>query len=277
MRWKSSMSKPHFDRVILSCDLNPVYAQFWPFVAKAWQKLFGVEVWLALVTDPYYLPGLTQPIIETMKQHGHVMTLNPAALPMANQAKVARYWLAAYLEDDAVTMINDIDLLPLSKDYVYGILAGRPPNTLLTLGFELYTGPEAGKATAGYLTLESKMWTKLVNPERRTWNAWLQGFVGLRQFDHKENIASTVPNTSPDCFSDESLMRYWISQSDVPVKKSSMPFWPYTVGALDRSDWQFDPEKLKAGVYKEAHMLRPLEQHRAALQPLFDYIGICDG
>jgi hypothetical protein len=125
---------------------------------------------------------------------------------------------------------------------------------------------------AGYLTAEPSTFHRLVNPEKLKWAAWVRSFVGLKKFDAKEDISNPLPSENPDCFSDESLMRYWLWKNPVAVDRRKMPFWPYTDGALCRSNWQLDLAKLEAGHYKEAHLPRPIKEHREKLQPLFDYI-----
>jgi len=258
-----------FDRVILSCDPNPKFLDFWPVVAQAWQKLFGVSVRLALVADIKAFPA------PQLYAYGPVDYLPPVeGIPIANQAKVARYWVAAAMQDDHVTMINDIDLLPLSKDYVNTLLGNRPKGTLVTLGAELYRGVEKGKHMAGYLTGETSVFKQMVNPKGLGWTDWVRSFSGLQRFDHKEDISNPTNSENPDCFSDESLLRYlqWINP--VPFENRRMPFWPYTEQALDRADWKFDAQKLKDGVYKEAHLPRPYSENVDKIKPLTDYLGI---
>lgn len=257
-----------FDRVILSCDANPKYVDFWPVVCRAWEKLFGVQPVLAFVGSYE-----DQCACRGKLQCGPVIYIRPVeGIPLANQAKLARYWLAAWVNDEKTTMINDIDLLPLSKDYVNTLLGNRPKGTLLTVGSELYIGPEKGKAMAGYLTAESSVFKKLVNPKALSFSDWMSSFVGLSCFDHKEDVMNSTSTDSPDCFSDESLLRYWHSVNPVPREDRRMPFWPYIEQALDRFDWKFDVQKLKDGVYKEAHLPRPYSQNRDKIQPLVDYI-----
>jgi hypothetical protein len=249
----------------LSCDDNPKYFDFWPFVHRAWKKLFNVEAYLMLVSHKAQF-------------RNDVFWFNAVpGIPIANQAKIARYFFASLIGDipecdNRPVMINDIDLLPLDRNYVCKLLDLRQEGTLLTLGSELYTGPEEGKAMAGYLTAEPRTFHRLVNPEKLKWGEWVQSFVGLKKFDAKEDISNPLPTDDPNCFSDESLMRYWLWKNPVPVDRRKMPFWPYTDGALDRSNWQFDQVKLDAGHYKEAHLPRPIKEHREKIQPLFDYI-----
>lgn len=255
-----------FDRVILSCDKNPKFLEFWPVVARAWSKLFGVRVHLAFVGDASEFP-------DKLRGYGSVYFF-PAidGIPIANQAKVARYFLASWMGDDSVVMINDVDLLPLSKDYVNTLLGNRPEGALVTLGSELYRDAENGKSMAGYLTAEARVFRALVNPKELRWQDWVSSFIGLKHFDHKEDISNPLSSENPDCFSDESLLRYFQWLNPVPVENRRMPFWPYTEQALDRADWKFDPQKLKDGVYKEAHLPRPYSENKHRIQPLLAYI-----
>jgi len=249
-------------RIILSSDENPKYIEFWPLVSWAWQKLFGIEVWLALVAPE-----------GRFNLEGNIMRYEPVlGVPTCNQAKVARYHLAASLGDDTLVMTHDLDLLPLQRAYMLDLLWHRPPGHLLTVGSEVYVGPEAGKFTAGYLTLESNHWRQLVNPRQLEWEPFVRSFIGLRVFDHKEDISRTVHHENPDTFSDESLLRALLKLNPVPLVRLPFGYWPYTVRALDRADWRFDPRKLEDGTYVEAHLLRPLSQHQDRIQPLINYL-----
>lgn len=256
-----------FDRIILSCDSNPKFIEFWPLVAKGWRTFFGdIEVWLALVAPEKF----------HVEQPGHgcyIERYEPVPdIPMQNQAKIARYHLAATWADDSVNVINDLDLLPLQTTYFCNLLRERPPGHLLTVGAELYTGPEAGKFTVGYLTAESSIWKALVNPLGFNWPAFVRSFIGMRVHDHKEDITRTVHHENPDCFSDESWLRALLIQNPVPVKHAQRGYYPYTERALCRANWKFDPKKLRDGTYVEAHLLRPWSEHRDEIQPLVDYL-----
>lgn len=258
-----------FDRIILSSDDNPKFIEFWPLVSQGWHRFFGdIEVWLALVApeDRFDLAEL--------RKHGYVERYDPQpGVPTGNQAKVARYHLAATWGDDSVNMTNDLDLLPLQTTYTCNLLRLRPPGNLLTVGTELYTGPEVGKFTAGYLTAESAVWKKLVNPLNFDWAHYVQSFVGMRVFDHKEDITRTVHHEDPDTFSDESLLRALLKLNPVPAIHAPRGYNPYTVRALCRANWMFDPKKLLDGTYVEAHLPRPLSQNHDKIKPLMEYLN----
>jgi hypothetical protein len=261
------------DRIVLSCDDNPKFIQFWPLVTAAWRRFFGdVEVWLTVVSsrkdffanfkEAHATPGC------------YVQVLKPVPdVPSANQAKMARYFTAASWNDSAVISTNDMDLLPLQRKYFCDLLVQRPPLHLMTIGSELYTGKERGKFTAGYLTAESSVWKTLVNPFNRSWMGFVRGFVGWQVHDHKEDISRVVHHEDPDTFSDESLLRALLTMNPVPVKHLPRGFDPYTDRAFCRSNWKLDRQKLEDGTVVEAHLPRPWDQYKEQIKPLADYIG----
>lgn len=256
------------DCVALSSDHSPKFIEFWPFVAEAWQRLFGVETKLAVV-GPAEMFHMKQ-----LREYGEVLHLPPVpGISLSNQAKMARYFLAAQQIEGKVTMINDMDLLPLQRVYLVDLLIDRPAGYLFTLGEELYVNSEKGKATAGYLTAETEVWRKLFNPKNLSWEDFVRSFIGLRTHDAKEDISSTIHHEDPDTFSDESVLRHLRSIRPVPSFAVPRGFANYTDRAVCRSAWKIDPVKLANGTYVEAHLLRPYSAHAAAIKPLLDHLS----
>lgn len=259
-------------RVILSSDANPKFLEFWPHVAKAWRHLLGVDVWLALVAEP-----ISNELHRELLRHGKVVNLWPVpGIPISNQAKLARFFLAGFWGDNTVNMVNDIDLLPLQARYTVELLSQRPSGHLLTTGTELYTGPEKGKFTAGYATAESAVWHQLLNSNHYGWAGFIRQFVGYRVFDHKEDVALNTYHENPDSFSDESLLRAVLAKRPVPVTHLARGYAPYTERALCRSNWMFDPEKLRKQVYVEAHLPRPWSAHQDKIAPLLEHLSLLE-
>jgi hypothetical protein len=257
-----------FDRVILSCDDNPKFVDFWPIVSKAWNKLFGVKVSLAVV-------GASSEMFHVEHSWQTVMSVAPVEnIPTGNQAKMARYFYATLLQDATLCMTNDMDLLPLQADYYNDLLRQRPKNHFMTIGGELYAGVEKGKFTAGYLTAESRIWRMLMNPDNLGWQDWIKSFESVRVFDDKEDIRKAVHHEHPDTFSDESVLRAMLAKNPVPCCHLRRGYDPYTVRAIDRAAWHVDQKKLSEGTYVEAHLLRPYAENKARIDPLLKHIGV---
>jgi hypothetical protein len=257
-----------FDRVVLSANEDPKFLDFWPIVSQAWRKLFDVEVSLAFLTNREH----HDLVVARLREFGDVHVFKPIpGIPQPNLAKVIRHILASTHEDERV-LINDIDLLPLQTNYLTNLLSNSPRGTLVTTGKDLYTGLEQGKFMMGNMTALGWTFHNIINPEDLTYPDLIDSWIGQSVFDHKEDIASTIHHENPDCFSDESLFRALLHQNPQTTLHFNRG---YTDGqAIDRSHWKIDQKKLERGEYIEAHLLRPYSEHKAAIQPLIDYLEI---
>lgn len=260
--------KAPFDRVVLSTNDNPKYIQFWPLVAWHWKRIYNVPVTLAVLSvDPKL------DVIE-MARHGDIVRLAPEpSLPSANQAKMVRLYVAANNADpNEIILINDVDQLQFHRDYLVELLKHRPPGHLAAIGAELYSGAEAGKFPMGNMTAEAHVFRDLYMPTPMNFSDWAKSFVGLKVFDHKEDISRDVHHENPETFSDESVTRALLSKRNIPVYHRRRGFYPYTTRAFCRSDWKFDQAKLENGTIVEAHMPRPYADHVDKIEPIKKWI-----
>lgn len=256
-----------FDRVVLSCNEDPKYIGFWPVVSMAWQKLFDCEVSLAFLTNR----SQEDDMVNRMEEFGEVVTFHPIeGIPQPNLAKVIRHILASnYGEDRCV--INDIDLLPLQRDYLQGILSKSKGSTLITTGKDLYKDKEEGKFTMGYLSAYGHVIRQVINPQNLGYEDLVESWIGLRVFDDKEDISSRIHNEKPESFSDESLWRALLINYERPVIHCPRGFSDDQ--CIDRSRWNhWTMDKLKGGHYVEAHLPRPYGEHKEKIQPLVNFI-----
>ena len=251
------------DRIILSTDDNDMYRPFWPIVAKAWKKLFDVEVSLAYVTNS---PDLT--LIEKMREYGHVFVYTPVkGIPIGNQAKMARFFLAGEVYPEEVCMVNDIDTAPLNRDYFVRVLEDRKPDQLLAVGAELYMGtPHEGKFPIGEITAEGRLFKRIVNPKGLEFDKYISSFKKIREFDHKEDIS-----VHSSVFSDESLLRVLIARAKVDVLHSRRDI-SIAEDWIDRSWWKVNETKLYSGGYVLVNFLRPLKNYFNEISPIISYI-----
>ena len=100
---------------VVSANNNSEYLDFWPYVAKAWKELIGIEPILLYIDDK-------EPSQELSK-HGKVFYLE--SIPewsIVQQAQSIRFWAARLL--DAPFIISDMDMLPISKEYYENGVSG---------------------------------------------------------------------------------------------------------------------------------------------------------
>lgn len=252
-----------FDRVIVASD-DSHFLDFWPLVAKAWKKFFNVRVTLAFVSDVVPDHRLFE-----LSKHGEVVRIQPSAgVPLANQAKLARFHLAANKYSDEVVMIEDIDTLPLQKKYFEEVTSKRPPNKLLMVGHEVYVEPTlAGKCPVSTMTSEQSVFAELMNPENLEFRHWVQSFRGWKKCDKRED-----PFRIPTDFSDESLLRAILINKDAKIHKERRRIDPKN-DWIDRSKWRMDKTKLFSGGYVCVNLKRPLEKSHPDVKLIEEYIG----
>lgn len=255
-----------FDRVVLSCNEDPKYLEFWPVISMAWQKLFKVNVSLAFLTNREQ----EDPLVLKMQEFGDVQVYEPIdGIPQPNLAKVIRHIHAGTYGDERC-LINDIDLLPLQRNYLNNMLSRCTGYTLVTTGKDLYKGKEQGKFTMGYLCAMGSVFREIVNPDQLSYYELIESWVGLRTFDDKEDISSRIHNESPESFSDESLWRALMNRYERPAIHFPRGFTEDQ--NIDRANWRVDWDKLKAGHYVESHLPRPYSQNKPLIDPLLSYI-----
>lgn len=278
------MNKLPVDHVILSCNEHWLYFDFWPLVAYAYRTLFpNVQVTLAFVTER----DEADIDVLRLRDHGRVIRLPLVrGIPVAAQAKLARYYLASLAPYGEVALVDDLDQIPIDRDWHIGKVSQRQPGTMFTIGAEVYAGEYPDQAPAGMMTAESQVFRDLFNPSSLYWPQWILSFAerpssrphtNLNARSNHEGMDSTTKQEIlGPLFSDEALiadLRAERAKEGRPVPVTSVAR-NYTVGVdtIDRGCWPFDIRKLEAGKFISAHTGRPLERFFAGNIAIVDYI-----
>ena len=90
--------------VMLSCDDNPYYSDFWPFVRDLWQKRIGIEPKLIFVNEAKETETFEDGILYIKKLNDY---------PVYLQAQLARIYFTQMFEDE-ICLLSDIDMFPAS-------------------------------------------------------------------------------------------------------------------------------------------------------------------
>jgi|14_taG_2_1085336.scaffolds.fasta_scaffold10436_4 hypothetical protein len=257
-----------FDRIIVSTDENRMFLQFVPIVSAAWKKYFpDAQLTVALLTSR----DAQDPLVLEVKKWADVRICTPVdGVPLANQAKLARFFVASSFKQE-VCMIEDIDTIPLQKEYFYNATSQREPGKLLAVGKNVLDGtPHEGKFPISTMTAEGFIFEEIFNPERLNFSGFINTFCRLNIFDHKEDVLK-----DPNLFSDESATRALISKWS---KNKNINFVDRNVDIqerwIDRSWWpsSIDAEKLKSNYYVTCNFLRPLSENFSKIKPIADFI-----
>lgn len=256
----------NFDRIIVSSDDSP-FIQYWPIVSNAWKKFFPEKkICLAFVTNR----NEDDEYVKKLKNFGEVYLFKTISnIPSANQAKMARHVLASQFTDE-ICMIEDIDTIPLQRNFVEKITIQREKDKLLAVGSEVYANSEhSGKFPMSNITAEGYIFKEIVNPDNLSYEDLVNSWVDIKVYDHKEAI-----NVDAYTFSDESLYRVLINKWN--PKKDRICFANRNVNIknewIDRSWWGINVRKLNEGKYVCCNFLRPFDENYSKIEPLVDFI-----
>jgi hypothetical protein len=102
--------------VLLACDLNPRYLDYWDLACRAWQRVAGLEPVLVLIAEADDVP-------HNLRDDERVRQFRPVpGLHTAFQAQCVRLLYPALLDVPGAVLVSDIDLMPMSSRYFHGPL-----------------------------------------------------------------------------------------------------------------------------------------------------------
>lgn len=266
------------DQIILSCNEDPIYREFWPLTARAYKKLLpDVNVHLAFLTNRTE----DDPMVQEMRKYGNVTLFRPVAdIPEFGQAKMIRFILASEQGCDTC-YVDDIDLIPLSKDFINDPVYRRPPNTLLCVGAEVY-GWE-GCCPVSQMTAEGHVWRQLINKNNLSYHdlihSWTGYFYDIREKINIDQVQTKDGFKDDRYFSDERLIRRLLRENPVPIINIKRGYDNFLDATIDRATvnsktnkWDWNRQKLFGGGYVNVHGARPVSAFKMDYKLIMEYI-----
>jgi len=239
------------DRVVLASNTNPMYLDFWPLVAKAWQKM-GVRPTLALIED--------KENIEIDESLGDVIRFKPIkGVSPGWMAMVIRVLLPIYFEEE-VSILSDIDILPLNKAYFIDY-----PKFCSDDSFVVYRDKVYGR---------SKRVSMCYNAAKG------KTFKEIFKINSLDDIPALIQKWAKEYrqrFSADEfiLTKYLYAWSGYEKRCVRLKDKINSKTRIDRSHWVYDPNLLKKGdFYIDSHMVRPYRKHKDKIDKLAKCIGI---
>ena len=236
------------DRVILSSDTNPMYLDFWPLVGKAWKELIGIKPTLVLVAEKDVI------VDETI---GDVIRFEPIkGISTAFQSQVIRLLIPIFF-DNEVSIISDIDMLPLNRSYFINSILSIPEDRFVVYKDKAYA--------AGYKQLPMCYVAAKGSIFKEIFNVY-----------NLEDVRRTIVDW-------HKLGYGW--NTDERMLYSCLLNWKFyhqrcvrlghnVEGRIDRSKWEYDIKALKSGNYIDAHLLRPYSKFKTQIDRLCRIINL---
>ena len=269
------------DRIIVSSDESD-FLNFWPVVSKAWKRFLPeAKITLAFVAEK-----ANPDLLELLESFGEVYVFpRDKSVPSANQAKICRHILACLFEKE-ISMIEDIDTIPMQRNFIERISSEYEEGKVLFVGKEVYNNTQdEGKIPISNMMGRGRDLSLIFDPIGaiskslemnifnddifEVWNQW----KNLRFFDHKESIVNNPDPSGIGGFSDESMIRALIEKTSThnSIKKIDRGI-DVKENWIDRSWWEIDQEKMKNEHYVLCNFLRPFKSNYNICKPVVDYI-----
>jgi hypothetical protein len=113
-------------RVLMACNLNPEYLDYWPFARRAWLEIVGIEPHLILIAEETEIPA-------ELRSDELVTPFSPVpGVHTALQAQCIRLLYPALIDTTDAVLISDIDLYPLRPSYFLDSIAGLDDRFFVT-------------------------------------------------------------------------------------------------------------------------------------------------
>ncbi len=241
------------NKVIMSCDDNPYYLDFWPLVSKIWKDYVDITPVLIHVGHK-----------EVSSEYGEVHTITPnEELPLHTQAQLARLWFPK--EEPNVTWItSDIDMFPMSKNYWQEVINVSSSYDWTNLNSDGDYFPICYHVAKGNLF-----------GEVLELNNSFSDYVSKILSEVEEASYHTLENWNGPELSKWDIDEIHSSKRIVSFRNSGgivhQPIRP-PHRRIDRLYWEYDVNLVCQGYYIDCHSLRPFEKFKTSIIELLNLL-----
>lgn len=239
--------------VVLSADEKSSYIDYWPIVAGAWREIVGLRPVLGYVCED------VDQVPSEMADHGMVVPLPyEPKWDWVNQAQICRLWVASQLGSSGV-ILSDIDMLPLDRGYFIDSVADLPDESLVSyssdvLSFGLYL--KRPQYPICYLAARGSTFSDILELDGRS---WLDFCAEVRRLPYRR---------SADQRHFYSKAQAWHGFEDRFVGLARGWEDGKANHRIDKVDWSWSAEDVRAGRYFDAHLPRPFSEWRDSITSL---------
>mgnify|MGYP003471627216 FL=1 len=236
------------DYAVMASDDNELYLDFWLPVSKLWKERIGVTPVLLYFGEGN--PSEEYGIVVKMKSNKN--------LPLATCW--ARYWWAGQ-QEDKVTIISDIDMLPFSSWYLTEQVSRFDNDKYIHINpcIDTYSRlPSCYHIASGYsykkaLQLHDNFQDSL-------------DYLLSQRYDNSTCYIKGVGNDKW-CYDEYHATELLLKYKDLIMVNR---IGGQSGHRIDRTDWTYDIDKIKSGYYYDSHSIRPYKQNKYAIDKLIN-------
>jgi len=244
-------------KVIMSCDDNSYYLDFWHHVSKIWKEYIGFSPVLVHIGNR----------TDISSEYGEVHHILPdESLPIHTQAQLARLWYPTQ-EPDILWITSDIDMFPLSKTYWNEVImdwfATKPDWSNLNSTEDYFP--------ICYHVALGKMFTEVLGIDKESFSNYVQNMVN----NDKEKSVHTPENWTGAPMSGWNMDEIVTSKKIVNFRNlGGVVHQPKRIDnrRLCRSSWRYEPNLISSSYYIDCHSLRPYDKYKNEIQNVLEML-----
>lgn len=241
---------------IHSSDSNPFYLDFWPIVSKVWKTKFNITPILVYIDDDYDKP--------ISNKYGEIIRMkNMENIPNYLQNLWVRYWIPSQL--DGVSIISDIDMLPISKEYFIDSIDKIDNNKYVHINPAVNQLPHPLSLASCYHVAPNDMFKKVLKLEEKWEDSITNVYNSGLGEDHGGHLSGKNKWAADERYATLRINNYEVAEDIVLLRRNSFGY-----DRIDRSYWHYDEEN--AGKYIDSHMIRPYNDYKNEIDKLVNLI-----
>ncbi len=229
------------DYAVMSSD-NSHYLDYWPVISYIWEKKIGITPILLYFGDDYLHSTI-----------GGIVNMGQCKKPIGITTCWSRYWWACQ-QEDKVSIITDIDMIPLSKDHFTIDLEKYPQSSYIHLNDCIST---YSRLPSCYHVASGHTFKDVLQIDS--------------DFEKSLDILLSMNYNNKECYIDENNKHwcydeFWATEKillserkDIYLLKRDM-----SKDRIDRTNWQWD----KNMQYIDSHLLRPYKDYLFEIQEI---------
>jgi hypothetical protein len=247
--------------VLVACNENTHYLDFWPAVKNAWWEVVNVPCIMVYVGEE--LPS-------HLKDEPAVIHFKPIPnWPTATQAQVIRLLWPALLKGDGAVMLSDMDMIPMQSDWFHKGFEPFKENQFVSLrGID----EQEKQIYMCYVGASPQTWSHMfgIQTEQDVRNTMLRWSQQIQADGHHGGLGWC---------SDQQILyahvKHWLQEA--PDRIGLVP-WTAQIPRLDRGnpmEWVYWSErleeKIKGGAYVDFHM-PPYKEFQTIIDRVLYYL-----
>lgn len=249
------------DLCLLSCDLNPMYYDFFPLIKTFWKKKVGINCILILVANdvPY-----------SLREEADSIILFPPLknIPTAFQAQCIRLLYPCLLSEFHGIIISDMDIIPLQSDFFVKTIENLDQNNTFCIYRDVIS--EYNQYPMCYCAASSETWRSLFNVHIINDIVLL-----LEKWYSKDDYA--ISSASSEMWAQDQLQLFQYVKNNLSLDIKKFTDEQTKFSRLDRADVDFIcknkneiKKEIKNEKYSDFHLPRPYENFKELLDAILE-------